>query len=124
MNSHVWDFGERIRKVYRECKKRNEHICCFCPFNKEFHPYFEACGVMLLIRKYDLECTNKKTMCFSANTALKQHCINNGHELGHKILLFIMKYLYKRIPLPYGPTEPIKNVIELQDTFEIKKRIF
>ena len=60
MNSHVWDFGERIRKLYPELKRSNEHICSFCPFNKEFHPEFEACGVMPLIHKYDLECTNKK----------------------------------------------------------------
>ena len=78
---------------------------------------------MPLIRKYDLEeCANKRTIIFSANTALKQHCINNGHELGHKILLFIMKYLYEGRPLPYGPTEPIKNVIELQETLELEKK--
>ena len=123
INSHVWDFGERIRKIYPECKKRNEHICSFCPFNKEFHPYFEACGVMRLIRKYDLdECIKKKSICFSANTALKQHCINSGYDLGHKMLLFIIKYLYEGRPLPYGPTEPIKNVIELQEEFEMEKK--
>ena len=34
MNSHVWDFGQRIRKLYPESKRSNEHICSFCPFNK------------------------------------------------------------------------------------------
>ena len=65
----------------------------------------------------------QKTISFSENTGLKQHCINNGHKLGHKMLLFIMKYLYKGSPLPYGPTEPTKNMFELQDTFEIEKKI-
>ena len=122
MNSHVWDFGQRIRKLCPESKRSNEHICSFCPFNKEFHPYFESCGVMPLICKYDLECTNTKTICYSANTGLKQHCIINDQDLGHKMLLFILKQLYEGRPSPYGPTEPTKNVIELQDTFETEKK--
>ena len=77
---------------------------------------------MPLICKYDLECTNTKTICFSSNTGLKQHCIINDQDLGHKMLLFILKQLYEGRPSPYGPTEPTKNVIELQDTFETKKK--
>ena len=61
-------------------------------------------------------------MCFSANTALKQHCMDNGNMFGHQILLFILKYLYEGRPSPYGPTEATKNVIELQDAFEIEKK--
>ena len=77
---------------------------------------------MSLTQKYDLECTNTKQICYSAKTGLKQHCINNGHELGHKILLFIIKQLYEGRPSPYGPTEPTTHVIKLQDTFEIEKK--
>ena len=98
MNSHVWDFGQHVRKLYPEAIRRNKHICSFCPFNKECHPYFEACGVMPLIRKYDLECDNKKSMCFSANNGLKQHCVVRDYDLGHRMLLLILKHLYEGRP--------------------------
>ena len=77
---------------------------------------------MPLIRKYDLECTNTKTICYSTNTGLKQDCSNKDQDLGHKILLSIIKQLNEGRPSPYGPTEPTKNVIELQDTFETEKK--
>ena len=127
MNNHVWNFGDWIRKIYPECKRTNEHICSFCPFNKEFHPYFEASGVMHLIRKYDLECTSRsKSICYSANSGLKQHCMNKQEDFGHKMLLYIIKELFEGKPTRYGPIVATKNVIELQNTFENdkKKKVF
>ena len=99
----------------------------FCPFNKEFHPYFEASGVMHLIRKYDLECSSKsKNICYSANAGLKQHCMNKQQDFGHQMLLYIIKELSEGKLTPYGPTVATKHVIELQNTFENdkKKRVF
>ena len=74
---------------------------------------------MPLIQKYDLELSSKsKTICYSANAGLKQHCMNKQKYFGHHMLPYIIKELYKGMPTPYGPIVAIKNVIELQDTFE------
>ena len=80
-----------------------------------------------MIWKYDLECTIKsKTICYSANAGLKQHCMNKQEDFGHQMLLYIIKDLFEGKPIPYEPTVAMKNVIELQNTFENdkKKKVF
>ena len=78
---------------------------------------------MRLIQKYDLECTSKsKTICYSANAGLKQHCMNKQQDFGHQMLLYIIKELFKGKPTPYGPTIATKNVINYRILLKMTRR--
>lgn len=102
--NNVWDFGYRIRKLYPKTLK-SQKIPNYCPFHKEFLPYFKQMKVGHIIDKYNIQCTSR-CMCFQTINGSKSHSVGLD-DFWHTLLIFIICQMYEGIPSKYGPTKVI-----------------
>ena len=112
-----------MRKLYPKTDK-SEHIPNYCPFHKEFEPYFKEKNVGKILDKYDIGCKSK-CMCFDNKDGLKCHSVGLD-DFWHSLLIFIIRHLYEGQPSEYGPTNalPQNNTEQSSSDYESKSNSF